>query len=137
LLERWIVDPEVEAAAAQRIREVAGPIRSQDDVRTFWSPDGAELRHGDLEVGKNLEEERLELLVGAVDLVAQQHGRASRVRDRLQQRALEQERLGEDLRFRLRDGSAVALLQTDVEELLGVVPLVERGRSVEPRVALQ
>jgi hypothetical protein len=37
--------------------------------------DGAELGDGDLEVGEHLEEEGLEALVGAVDLVDEQHRR--------------------------------------------------------------
>jgi hypothetical protein len=47
--------------------------------------DHAELGDRDLEVGEDLEEHRLELLVGLVDLVDQQHHRLG-LGDRLQQR---------------------------------------------------
>ena len=58
--------------------------------------DGAELRDGHLEVGEHFEQERLERLVGAVELVDQQHRRACRIGlERLQQRPLDQEALGE------------------------------------------
>ena len=60
--------------------------------------DGAELRDRHLEIGQHLEQERLEGLVGAVELVDQQHRRAGRVGlERLQQRPLDQEALGEDV----------------------------------------
>ena len=61
-------------------------------------PHGAELRDRDLEFGEQLEQEALEFLVGAVDLVDQQDGRprAQRV-DRLQQRPLDQESLAVQL----------------------------------------
>ena len=50
----------------------------------------------DLEVRQQLEQEGLELLVGAVDLVDQQHRRLE-LPDGGEQRALEQIALGEDL----------------------------------------
>ena len=57
---------------------------------------GAELRDGHLEIRQHLEQESLERFVGAVELVDQQHRRARRIRlERLQQRPLDQEALGE------------------------------------------
>jgi len=90
-------------------------------------------------VAENLEEKGLELLVAAIDLVDEQHRRAIRTRDRAQQRTLEQERLTEDLRLTLARarGAPTRLLQLDVQELLRVVPFVERRGDVEPLVALQ
>ena len=58
--------------------------------------DRAELGDRDLEVGQQLQQEGLELLVGAVDLVDQQHRRLVAA-DRGQQRPLEQVFLREDL----------------------------------------
>ena len=58
----------------------------------------AELGHGDRVVGEDLEQERLELVVGAVDLVDEQHRRRHRaervglVGDGPQQRALTRNR---------------------------------------------
>ena len=98
--------------------------------------DRAELGNADLEVGQQLEQERLELLVGAVDLVDQQHRRLLAA-DGGEQRPLEQIVLGEDV---LLDGVGVlagALARLDGEELALIVPLVERGVLVEALVALQ
>ena len=72
--------------------------------------DRAELGDGDLEVGQHLEQIGLERLVGAVELVDQQHRRAVDVRlQRLQQRAADQEPLGEDV---LREAAAVGVART-------------------------
>ena len=58
--------------------------------------DRAHFRNGDLEVGQHFEQERLERLVGAVDLVDQEHRRAGGIGlERLQQRPLDQKALGE------------------------------------------
>ena len=85
---------------------------------------------------EQLEQERLELLVGAVDLVDEQHGGArARVLERGEQRPLhqvvgpEQRRLGEVLAARLRE--------PDAEQLPRVVPLVERLGGVDALEALQ
>ena len=86
----------VEAAAAERVGQLARAVRGQHDA---WDRDGldrAELGNRDLEVGEELEQERLELLVGAVDLVDQEHWRR-RPPDRRQQRPLEQILSGEDV----------------------------------------
>ena len=97
--------------------------------------DPAQLGDRDLEVAQQLEQHRLELLVGLVDLVDQQHDRLGRG-DRLQQRAGEQELLAEDV---VLDGlPAGALgLGLDPQQLLAVVPLVQRLGLVEALVALQ
>ena len=58
--------------------------------------DRADLRDRDLEVGEHLEQERLELLVGAVDLVDQQHDGLGAL-DRLEQRPADQELRPEQL----------------------------------------
>ena len=59
---------------------------------------GAELGNRDLEFREQLEQESLELLVGAIDLVDQQDGRtrAQRV-DRLEQRPLDEKGLAVQL----------------------------------------
>jgi len=99
-------------------------------VRAFTARGCADLGHRHLEVGENLEQERLELLVAAVDLVHQQD-RSLPSCAMAQQRTLEEERLAEDLCLGVRLLAAVALLEADVQELARVVPLVERGRGVE------
>ena len=62
--------------------------------------DRAEFGDRDLEVRQQFEQERLEFLVGAIDLVDQQHRRCL-LPDRREQRPLEQIVLGEDLRLDL------------------------------------
>ena len=98
--------------------------------------DGAELGDADLEVGQELEQERLELLVGAVDLVDQQHRRLL-APDRGEQRPLEQVALGEDVLLDRVGVLAGAFARLDGEQLALIVPLVERGVLVEALVALQ
>ena len=101
--------------------------------------DDAELRNRHLEVGKQFEQIGLERLVGAVDLVDQQHRRAARRRlQRLQQRAADQVAFSEDVTF---ERSAVAIAgglgEADRHHLRRIVPLVDRGCDVEALVALQ
>ena len=84
---------------------------------------------------EQLEQHRLELLVGLVDLVDQQHDRL-RGRDRLQQRAGEQELLAEDVVLHGLP-AGVGRLGLDPQELLAVVPLVQRLGLVQALVALQ
>ena len=89
-LDRRVPDPVEERAALERVVQLARAVRGQDHGGPAARPDRAELGDRDLEVGEHLEQERLELLVGAVDLVDQQHDRVVRV-DRLEQRAADQE----------------------------------------------
>ena len=105
------------------------------DDRVAARLDHAELGDRDLEVGQELEQHRLELLVGLVDLVDQQHD-GLLGRDRGEQRPLEQELLAEDV---LLDGlpAGVLRLGLDAQELLAVVPLVQRLGLVEALVALE
>ena len=78
LLRRRVVDPVVEAAALERVVDLARPVRGEDDPRRRLGLDRADLRDRDLEVGQDLEQVRLELLVGPVDLVDQQDRRRRR-----------------------------------------------------------
>ena len=83
------IDVVVEAAPAQRVGELARAVRGEHDARDRRRFDRAELGNGDLEVGQELEQEGLEFLVGAVDLVDQQDRRLL-APDRGQQRPLKQ-----------------------------------------------
>ena len=74
-LEVGMRDPVVEAAALQRVVHVARAVRREHDDRRHLGAHDAELGHRDRPVGEDLEQERLELVVGAVDLVDQQHRR--------------------------------------------------------------
>ena len=103
----------------------------------------AELGHRDRVVRQHLEQEGLELVVGAVDLVDQEDRRRPlAVVDRLQQRPPHQEALGVELVFErvggcVRADLARGLGRAQVQQLAGVVPLVHGLRDVEALVALQ
>ena len=129
-------DPVVEAAALQRVVHVAGAVRGEHDDRRHLGAHDAELGHRDRPVGEDLEQERLELVVGAVDLVDQQHRRhRAVVRERAQQRALHEEPLRVELV--LVDALVARLDRAQVQQLARVVPLVDRLRRVDALVALQ
>ena len=98
-LERRVADPVVEAAALERVVQLAGAVRGEDDHAAGCSArDRADLGDRHLEVGQELEQERLELVVGAVDLVDQQHRRHGvGVLDRVEQRPPLEEVAPEDV----------------------------------------
>ena len=102
--------------------------------------DRAELGDRDLEIGEHLEQEGLERLVGAVELVDQQHRRPAGIGlQRLQQRAADQEALGEDVAARAlsRSPPPAASAMRISSICARIVPLVDRRGDVEPLVALQ
>ena len=94
--------------------------------------DGPDLGDRDLEVREHLEQEGLELVVGAVDLVDQEHDGLLAL-DRLEQRPPDQELAAEELLL----GHGALLRRPDVEQLARVVPLVDGVGDVEALVALQ
>src|SRR5579859_169127 len=75
LFEVGVVDPVVEAAPLQRVMDLAGAVGGDDDEGRPLGGDRAELGDRDLEIAQQLEQEGLELLVGAVDLVDQSEER--------------------------------------------------------------
>jgi hypothetical protein len=116
--------------------QLAARVGGEDDERAAYGGDGAELGDRHLEVREHLEEQSLDLDVGLVDLVDEQDG-GVRAADRGQQRTGQQELLAEDVVVGLRPGLVVALCALDAQQLLLVVPLVERPGLVEALVALQ
>ena len=77
---------------------VAGAVRGDDDQRRHRGAERAELGDRDRIVGEHLEQECLELVVGAVDLVDEQHRwGAFTVRDRAQERPAYQKSLAVEL----------------------------------------
>ena len=103
----------------------------------FFAVSRAQLGDRDLEVAEQLEEEGLELLVGAIDLVDQEHRRHGiGVVDRVKQGPAEEELGAEDLLLGLGPVRALAE-EPDVEQLAGVVPLVGRVCEVDALVALE
>src|SRR6478735_8125460 len=134
VLELGVVEPQVQAAALEGLGQLARVVGGEQHERLRVGLDATELRDRYLEVRQDFEQHRLELLVGLVDLVDQQDDRLRR-RDRCHQRALEQELGPEDVALRR---VPVALLgRLDREQLLAVVPLVQRLGLVEALVALQ
>ena len=97
--------------------------------------DRAQLGDRHLVVGEDLQQQGLGLDLDAVDLVDQQHDRLGGP-DRLQQRAGEQELVGEDVVVDLAPRVRVPV-GLDAQQLLLVVPLVQRLGLVEALVALQ
>ena len=101
-------------------------------------PDRADLGDRHLEVGQEFEQIGLERLVGAVQFVDQQHRRAVDLRlQRLQQRPLDQEAVGEDRALDLAAILLGRLGEADLDHLARVIPLVDGRGDVEPLVALQ
>ena len=111
-----VVDPVVQAAALQRVVQVAGPVGGEHDDRRVGGSPSAQLGNGDGGLGQQLEQERLELVVAAVDLVDQQHGgpRAGVV-ERGQQRPLQQVLVAEQVGLARR--LAARLGQPDGQQL--------------------
>ena len=89
LLRPREVDEEVETAPQQRLGQVAGAIRREHDHRPVPRRHRSQLGNRHLEIAQHLEQEGLELGIGLVDLVDQQHHAAWR-RQGAQQRPLEQ-----------------------------------------------
>src|SRR3984885_6632826 len=131
-----VPDPVVQAAPFQRVVQFAGAVGGEDDKRRALGTDRADLRDRDLEVGEQLEQEGLELVVGAVHLVDQQH-RLVASPDRLEQRPLQQELGAEQLVDRRVVGDLMLRQRPDLQHLTGVVPFVERLVGVDALVALQ
>jgi hypothetical protein len=104
-----------------------------------WRQDrllGAELGYRDRRLGQQLEQERLELVVGPVDLVDEQDG-GSRpgVQQRREQRPGQQVLLGEEVL--VLDVLAGRLGEPDGQQLARVVPFVQRLGGRDALVALQ
>src|SRR5215208_6411336 len=134
VVARGVVEPEVQAAALERLGQLARVVGGQQHDRPRARLDAPELGDRDLEVREQLEQHRLELLVGLVDLVDEQDHRPLGG-DRRHQRAGEEELLAEDVVLHGRP-ARVGRLRLDAQELLAVVPLVQRLGLVEALVAL-
>ncbi len=116
----------------KRVVQLARAVGGQDHSRLATRADGADLGNRDLKVREHLEQERLELLVGPVDLVDQENDGLVAV-DRLEQRPADQELGPEQLVL----GHRSLLRRADVQQLARVVPLVDGVRDVEAFVALE
>src|SRR4051812_24998765 len=91
----------VDTAALERIVEIARAVRGDNHDWAVLCAQGAQFGDADLKIGEQFEQKALELFVGAIQLVDQQHWRGGMgLVDRLEQRALEQKRLGIEVRGR-------------------------------------
>ena len=129
---QWYRQRRFSASWISRVR-----LRRDDRDRRRARADRAELGHGDLVLGQHLEQEGVERLVGAVELVDQQDRRA-RLRQRLQQRPLDQHVARVQALHELASRSRVVrrLGEPDLDHLPRDVPFVGGLRDVEPFVAL-
>ena len=133
-----VVHPVVEAAAFDRVVDLARAVRGDDDDRRLGRLQRADFRHRDLPVGEHFQQVGFEGLVGAVQLVDQQHRRSAFLTfERLGERPLDEEFLRENVRreFVLRL-FARGFREPDLDHLR-VIPLVGRLRDVQALVALQ
>src|ERR671921_73277 len=138
-LEAWVLDVMVEAAALEGVVDLPGAVGGQDGHGRAFGHDGTELGDRDGEVREDLQQERLELVVGAVHLVYEQYGRhRPPMLQRLQERTADQKLAVVEVAL-----DAFLIFATeglggaDVEELSGVVPLVDRLVDVYALVALE
>jgi hypothetical protein len=131
-IDRRVPDPVEEGAPLERVVELPGSVGREDDGGPSSCPHGSELRDRDLEVRQDLQEERLELLVRAVDLVDEQHDRVVGV-DRLEEWPPDEVLGAEELGL----GHGSLLRGADVQQLPRVVPLVDGVGDVEALVALE
>ena len=132
-----VVDVQEQAATLQRFAELAGVVRREEHQRDLLGLDGAELGDRHLILGEDLEQQRLGLDLDAVDLVDQQHDRVVGA-DGLEQRTSEQKVVGEDVVVDMVSlHESLVAVGLNAQQLLLVVPLVERLALVEALVALQ
>ena len=135
LLQIGVFNVEIRAAAAQRLGEGPRTVGSQHHEGDGARADRAHLRDGHLHLGQQLQQEGLELLVRLVDLVDQQH-HALLGAYGLEQRTLQQIFVAEEVAGQLVPALR-ARVDLDAEQLLLIVPLVERLALVQALVALQ
>ena len=70
-----VLNPVIQATSLECVVHVTGAVRGQHDQRRLVGHKHADLGHGDLEVGEDLQQVRLEFVVGPVDFVDEEHGR--------------------------------------------------------------
>src|SRR3990167_2821291 len=135
-LGEWNV--QVQAAALERVAHLARVVAGEKNDGLDLGLDGAEFGHRDLKVGQHFEQESLELGVGLVNLVHQQHAAALLVQG-LIERARLKKVLGEEqivVRMQPLDGGREShralhhlpqfvLEELRIEQLLAVFPLVQ------------
>jgi len=114
-------------------------VGSDDDNRWLCRLDRTKLGNCHLIFRQHFEQIRFEGLVGAVQLVDQEHRRGTVARlERLHDRPPDEEPLGEDIaRQRFTVNPALRFREPDLDHLPRIVPFVDRRGGVETFVALQ
>ena len=126
----------VEGPSLEGVVQLTGAVGREDDGRRPFGRDGADLGDRDLEVGEDLEQEGLELVVGPVDLVDEQHAFLTGL-DGPEKGSLDEEAGTEQVLEGLLGSGLLLGQRTRVEDLAGVVPLVEGLVGVDALVALE
>src|SRR6187549_3387813 len=115
-VKRREFDPVVDAAALESVMNFAGPVGCDDDDGGMSGGECAELGDGDLPVGQELEEKTFKFLVGAVELVNEEDGRAvGMIFDGLKERSLEQKFFGKDILARRFFRTALGFEEADFQ----------------------
>ena len=127
------------AAQEQRVMDFTRAVGGKHHHRRGRRANGANFGYGDLKIGEHLQQECLELLVGAVEFVDQQHRRLAVVAfQRLQQRPLEEIVRAEEVMLGAGNiHRARRLQQADLQHLARIIPLVDRAADVQPLITLQ
>ena len=133
-LQRRVVDPVVQTSPLQRVVQLAGPVRRDDHRRRPGRRDPSDLGDGYCELRQHLEKERLEFVVGTVQLIHEQH-RGVAGPDRCEEGPLDQELLAEKVAEVAR--CVLRLERPHRDELARVVPFVQRLARVDTLVALE
>ncbi len=117
----------------------ARAVGRQNDQRRLAGTHGAELGNGDLEFRKQLEQVPFEFLIGPIDFVNQEDGRARTGRiDRLEERALDEKSVAVQLTAGADAVDGVRRFENaQLDELASVVPFVNRVADVEAFVTLE
>ena len=124
----------VETTPLQRVVNLAGPVRGDNDNRRRLGDDWAEFGNRDLPFRQDFQKIGLKRLVGAVQLVDQQNWRAAAVvTQRLEQRALDQIVSGKQVRTRQHALPG----RLNLHHLPCIVPLIGGRGDVQPLIALQ
>ena len=119
---------------------LSGAVGGDNHYRRYRGADNSYLGNGHLEVGEYLQQESLELLVGPVKFIDQQHRGSSfrgRELDRLEKRARQQILAAHDALHRSPVFSPTRFYEANRQHLASVVPLVQGVIGVETLVALQ
>ncbi len=119
--------------------DFAGAVGREHTSGGYGRADLAEFGDGDGVLVEQLQQECLELVVGAVDLVDEQYARGG-VCEGTQQRSREEEPLGVERAFRgvgVEGSGRCGFEGAQVQQLTREVPVVEGLRGVDTFVALQ